>query len=545
MEVRHVPVLIVGGGPVGLALAGDLGWRGVAMRADRAGRRLDRHAEDERGQRPHAWSSAAAGALPSRCTTARFPATGRSTSCSSPASPATSSAGCGGRRATRPRPTTPAGAAAGLLADVVRPDPARFREVVSERDAALSHQARIVRGSAATRVVADITDLESGARTRVERGLPGGLRRRQQHGAPGARHRADRQGRARPSAATCTSARRTCSRPAAGSAARSSSASTATGCGRTSGSSIPPMGCGGSWRFDSGGTQRRRGRPRRAGAPRGGQADRCRIRGLEHLDTAQRGGRTLQQGPRAAGGRCRASAFADRRARHEYRPRRCGRSRLEARRHRAGLGRAGTAGELRRRAAAGRPPQRRHDHAVFSGARTVRRRAWRDRRRRRRGRAPARRARRRARQQGRRHVPDRRLAARLPLRGVADLRARRHAGAARPSPTTSCPPRGPGARAPHLWLARRPFDPRPVRTRLHAAAARRRCGGRFPRSRPRRPPTASHSRSQRWTRPRRANFTRASWRWSAPTAMSRGAATICPATPARSSTARAAPRVAA
>jgi 2-polyprenyl-6-methoxyphenol hydroxylase-like FAD-dependent oxidoreductase len=30
MEVRHVPVLIVGGGPVGLALAGDLGWRGVS-----------------------------------------------------------------------------------------------------------------------------------------------------------------------------------------------------------------------------------------------------------------------------------------------------------------------------------------------------------------------------------------------------------------------------------------------------------------------------------------------------------------------------------
>jgi len=29
METRHVPVLIVGGGPVGLALAGDLGWRGV------------------------------------------------------------------------------------------------------------------------------------------------------------------------------------------------------------------------------------------------------------------------------------------------------------------------------------------------------------------------------------------------------------------------------------------------------------------------------------------------------------------------------------
>ena len=29
MEMRHLPVLIVGGGPVGLALAGDLGWRGI------------------------------------------------------------------------------------------------------------------------------------------------------------------------------------------------------------------------------------------------------------------------------------------------------------------------------------------------------------------------------------------------------------------------------------------------------------------------------------------------------------------------------------
>jgi 2-polyprenyl-6-methoxyphenol hydroxylase-like FAD-dependent oxidoreductase len=29
VEQRHVPVLIVGGGPVGLALAGDLGWRGI------------------------------------------------------------------------------------------------------------------------------------------------------------------------------------------------------------------------------------------------------------------------------------------------------------------------------------------------------------------------------------------------------------------------------------------------------------------------------------------------------------------------------------
>jgi 2-polyprenyl-6-methoxyphenol hydroxylase-like FAD-dependent oxidoreductase len=29
LKVRHIPVLIVGGGPVGLALAGELGWRGI------------------------------------------------------------------------------------------------------------------------------------------------------------------------------------------------------------------------------------------------------------------------------------------------------------------------------------------------------------------------------------------------------------------------------------------------------------------------------------------------------------------------------------
>ena len=28
--MQRIPVLIVGGGPVGLALAGELGWRGVA-----------------------------------------------------------------------------------------------------------------------------------------------------------------------------------------------------------------------------------------------------------------------------------------------------------------------------------------------------------------------------------------------------------------------------------------------------------------------------------------------------------------------------------
>ena len=43
----------VGGGPVGLALAGELGWRGVACALGRARRRRDRHPEDERGEHPH------------------------------------------------------------------------------------------------------------------------------------------------------------------------------------------------------------------------------------------------------------------------------------------------------------------------------------------------------------------------------------------------------------------------------------------------------------------------------------------------------------
>ena len=38
-----LPVLIIGGGPVGLMLAGDLGWRGVAcMRVERGDGSINR-----------------------------------------------------------------------------------------------------------------------------------------------------------------------------------------------------------------------------------------------------------------------------------------------------------------------------------------------------------------------------------------------------------------------------------------------------------------------------------------------------------------------
>ncbi len=66
-DAKHVgeniePVLIVGGGPVGLALAGDLGWRGIALRArsSRAtARSISRAWTSSASAR---WNSAAAGA---------------------------------------------------------------------------------------------------------------------------------------------------------------------------------------------------------------------------------------------------------------------------------------------------------------------------------------------------------------------------------------------------------------------------------------------------------------------------------------------------
>ena len=70
---ERTPVLIVGAGPVGLALAGELGWRGVALHADREDRRRHRAAEDG-PRRPRApWNSAAAGASRTGCATRPIP----------------------------------------------------------------------------------------------------------------------------------------------------------------------------------------------------------------------------------------------------------------------------------------------------------------------------------------------------------------------------------------------------------------------------------------------------------------------------------------
>ena len=360
------------------------------MRALRAGRRRDRHAQDERGQYPQMEFCRRWG-IAEQVHDCPFPGDW-------PLDVVfvTSLAGYELGRLRRPprnAPTTTSrepGAVADLLADVVRPDPANFAHRFPACGCAIApHSNRSRMRATASSPTSPISRAAARAR---ERGLSGGLRRRQQHGAAGARHRAHRQGvlghplnlffRAPDLLETCGRERGTfflgIDRDGLWANIRV----------------IDPA--NGLWRvmaFDSGGA-RRRGRPRSAGAARRGQADRCRICRPEHLDAAQRGGRTLQQGPRASRRRCRAPAFADRRLGMNTGHRRCGRSRLEARRHRAGLGRRGIAGKLRRRAAAGRPAQCRHDRPNSFWRRTVWRRARRDRRRQRRGRAPARGARR-------------------------------------------------------------------------------------------------------------------------------------------------------
>ena len=153
------------------------------LHADRAGRRRDRHAEDERGEYPH---HGVLPALGDRRRRARLPVP----------------AGLSARHRVRDEPrrlrARPHAAAAAhepatgtaqpdattdLLADVVRPDPAALRTLVSARPPALPDTARIIRASK-DGVSADLVDVDERP-TRAHRGrVSGGVRRRQQHGAP-------------------------------------------------------------------------------------------------------------------------------------------------------------------------------------------------------------------------------------------------------------------------------------------------------------------------------------------------------------------------
>ena len=219
-------------------------------------------------------------------------------------------------------------------------------------------------------------------------------------------------------------------------------------------------------------------RPRVLSAPRARRRFPGRMGRRQHLAAAQRARRKLRPRPRVPRRRRGASAFADRRHGHEHRRRRRRRSRLEARR------RARKAGAARRCWTATTPNAVRSANAPCgwrrSSTRTARsfRRAMpaliEDSEQGARLRARGRRA---VAARHRSGIPHRRLAARLPLRGLADLRRRRHARAAGRSRRLHALGAAGLARAACL-PARRPIDPRSLRPRLHAAAVSRRAASR-------------------------------------------------------------------
>ena len=147
-SVTHTPVLIVGGGPVGLGLAADLGWRGVECTVVEQGDGSIAHpratAENARTMELfRRWGIAErvkeAGTPPDFPHTVLY---------------LTSLTGYEIARIDRARPRRHCahgdqpGAAAALQPALARSDPARFRGELPDRDARDAHALRIVRGDA-------------------------------------------------------------------------------------------------------------------------------------------------------------------------------------------------------------------------------------------------------------------------------------------------------------------------------------------------------------------------------------------------------------
>ena len=199
---RHVPVLIVGGGPVGLALAAELGWRGVACVLIEQGDGIIATPKmNEVNTRTmefcRRWGIADAGAQlsVSRRLSARRGVRhelrgyelGRM-----PRPPRAQPEA----RAAQSRP------AADLLADWFDPILQRFARSFPTVTLRYRHRLESFDADRRRRDRRRCVDLDNRrARRRSRARLSGRLRRRQQRGARRARHRARRAGHARPSGA--------------------------------------------------------------------------------------------------------------------------------------------------------------------------------------------------------------------------------------------------------------------------------------------------------------------------------------------------------
>ena len=124
-------MLIVGGGPVGLALAAELGWRGIRCElVEQADGAISTPKMNEVNTRTmefcRRWGIAEA------VRNCPFPDDHRSTWCSSPASPAMNWRGCGGRRAAQQKAESHSPERLQICSQlVVRSDPARVRAVAA------------------------------------------------------------------------------------------------------------------------------------------------------------------------------------------------------------------------------------------------------------------------------------------------------------------------------------------------------------------------------------------------------------------------------